>query len=372
MVQSNFLKGKNLLILFGLILVSMAIVGLYFWFTSSGNLVDTRITSEPSPTLILSSMPVISPSPSAPASPAMEAVSPISPVSPIQRFNEEVDPEVQAMVHQAVSLYEQQNYQEAKKLLDEILNRDPHNELAHNAMGSVYTALKDYNRAITEYTTVINLHPLFAPAFYNRGRVYNFLEKYDEAVADFQISIDINPSDFGYRAKGNIGLIYHQQGKYDQAIEAFADAMKYDDSKADTYYFRGETYTAMGNYSAAIADYEAALTRFSRYDLAQQGLGYAYYKTKQFDRAMAALDKAAELTPNQPVTSFYRMLVYLATNQPDKAKTEAAQAVQYLDSLPADKQELLLPRILADLNTLAQENSKQAGVIEEIVKLIPQ
>jgi tetratricopeptide (TPR) repeat protein len=70
-------------------------------------------------------------------------------------------------------------------------------------------------------------------------------------------------------------------GDYEKAIEAFNASVSYSNEKADVYYFRGETYTALKNYEAAIADYQAAIGRFSDYDLAYQAQGYAYYKTGQ-------------------------------------------------------------------------------------------
>lgn len=350
-----------------LVLILIAIVAVVVYLSSSDSLDNSEANNLKNPStqpVATTAMPI-----------SISPISPLSPVSPLDPMvtASPIDKEVlQTVFARGQDAYKRGEYEAAKQAFTEVLLFDPSNVFAYDARGSTYTALQDYEKALTDYSKAIELSPTHAQAFYNRGRVYSLLNRFNEALADLQQAIEHSPTEFGYRANGNIGLIYHQQGKYDQALEAFAAALDYDDSKADTYYFRGETYTAMGNYSAAIADYAAALSRFPQYDLAQQGLGYAYYKTKQFDQAMAALDKAAELTPNQPITSFYRMLVYLATNRPDQAKTEANQAIKSLDSLPQDNRETILSQTVADLKTLAKENPDQATVVEEIVNLIPQ
>lgn len=358
--RSYFYRYKWLIAL----LVTIAIVTLLITFFRSAFQPDSSLNNPQSSPITTTTEP--------PVTSLVSSLSPISPLNPAATAVPIDKETLQTVFARGQDAYKRQDYEAAKQAFTEVLLYAPDNVFAYDARGSTYTALQDYEKALADYSKAIEISPTHAQAFYNRGRVYSLLKRYDDALSDLQQATEHNPTEFGYRANGNIGLIYHQQGKYDEALEAFAAALKYDDSKADTYYFRGETYTAMGNYSAAIADYQAALTRFPQYDLAQQSLGYAYYKTKEFDQALSALDKAANLTPGHPATSFYRMLVYLATNRPDNAKAEATQAINSLGSLPEDNRKTILARTLSDLTALAEENPEQAHVIKEIIKLIPQ
>jgi tetratricopeptide (TPR) repeat protein len=302
-------------------------------------------------------------------------VSVISPVSPPASSNlPAVHPdEIEAMLQNAITAYESQNYQEAVNLFNDLLTLDPENYLAYNGRGSAYTDLQDYEQALADYTRTIELGPLFPHSFYNRGRVYSLLGRYDEALPDLEKAIELAPPQFSYRAYGNIGLIYHKQGRYDEALEAFNQSIAHNqENRADVYFFRGETYTALQNYEAALSDFQAAIDRFSKYDRAYQSLGYAYFKMNQPEEARQALQKALDLTPTGAPAHLYLTLLEAAAGNFDAAKAAASNAVSALGNLPADEQSALLTRVLADLDALAQANPAQADGINAVVNLLPQ
>jgi tetratricopeptide (TPR) repeat protein len=364
MERISFSQRQGIILLIGFVIVAIVAVILYRVFRIApppeDGISTNAITTLPSVAILASST-------TSPISP----VSLISPVSPLTQVPP--DPTIlETVAQQGIALYNNQDYIGAIKIFNDVLVQDPRNFLAYNARGTAYLELKEYDKAIGDYSKAIELQPFFPDAYYNLGRVYRLLKKYDEAIANLKKSIKLSPPEFGYRANGNIGLIYHQQREYAKALEAFATAISYDDSKADTYYLRGETYTAMENYEAAISDYQAALSRFPNYNQAYQGLGYAFYKTAQFDQARTALNKAVEISSNSPTTHFYLMLVYLATDQLDQARAEVSQAMDGIGALSEEEQNLLFKRVLADLETFNQENPAKARDVEALVKLIPE
>lgn len=359
MKQKNLFSTRGFVFAIVITILAVALIGFYWINKPSDDLNKLSTTSTPISSIV--------------AATTIAPLSPLSPLSPVPTtVTKQTDTAgVEALIQEGIAAYESRNYQEAINILNQALNLDPNNVLAHNARGTVYLDLKEYDKAIADYTGTIELEPLFPYPYYNRGRTYLLLKQYDQAIADLQHATQLLPSEFGYRANGNIGLIYHRQGKYDQALEAFTAAVSFDDSKADTYFLRGETYTAMSNYEAAINDYEAAISRFAKYDQAYQSLGYARYKIGQFDQALEALDKALELSPATPTPYFYRMLVYLATDQTNKTQAEVSQGMDHIGTLPEEEQALLFKRILDDLETFSQENPAQAKAVEALVNLIP-
>lgn len=298
-----------------------------------------------------------------------ETVEPVSPISPIKTT--ETAAQTGQEIETGLRLYDNEQYEQALRIFEQVLEREPENYIALNARGSTHLALEDYNSALDDFTETIHLEPLFPHAYYNRGRAYTSLEQYEEALADFRQAAQFSPDEFGYRANGNMGLIYHRQGEYDNALEAFEQSISYDGSKADVYYFRGETFTAMEDYPAAIADYEAAIERFPEYDLAYQGLGYAYYKTGQLDQAREVLEQALEISPNSPTVFLYLTLVELAADNSNRAQELASQAAESITALPEEEREVVLTRGLADLETLAEANPDQVEIVEAIIELLP-
>lgn len=365
MKLSPFSKRRGiLLIILGIVIIA-GLVTFYFVNRPPAN---QPVIQTPAVTAV-----VASPTATA-ASTSTSPISPISPVNPAAGRPTSAPPDeeaIQAMIERGLQLQQSGEYEAAIETFDEIIALAPDNIIAHNARGSVYAALGDYEQAYDDYSQAIAIEPFFPAAYYNRGRLaYNVFKKYDEALADLQRAIDLAPKEFGYRANGNIGLIYHQLGEYDKALAAFDESISYDDTKADVFFFRGETYTALENYEAAITNYQAAIDRFNDYELAYQGLGYAYYKTGQFDQALAALNQALEISPDSPTPHLYLMLVYLATDDLDRAQTAASQATNSIDSLPAEKQQAVLSTVLADLEAFAQDNPAKAKEVEALIDLI--
>jgi tetratricopeptide (TPR) repeat protein len=276
------------------------------------------------------------------------------------------------LADEGIRLYQSGNYTEALKLFNAVIDGDPSDPRAYDARGTVYSALNDYGQAMADYNQAIKLNPSFAQAYYNRGRLYSLLKQYDEALSDLEKSSELDAASFGYRANGNIGLIYYRQGKYDEALKAYAASIAKDGTKADVFFLRGETYTALGQYEAAIADYQSAVARFSRYDLAYQSLGYAYYKTGKNDKAIEELKRAIEIAPDSPGAHFYLALVDLATGDLGGATASMSQAVDASSKLPQEDQEFLYARVTTDLKTFAKENPDRAATVESMLKLMPQ
>lgn len=324
------------------------------------DLPSTTVTSAPSatPASHLSPMPPISPvSPISASPPASKAVEPIS---------------IEDLAETGVQLYKRGNYEEALEIFNTIVEAEPDNPVAYDIRGSIYAALEAYEDALKDYDQAIELDPSLAQAYYNRGRVYSLLKRYDEALSDLEKSVQLDSRNFGYRAKGNIGLIYHRMGEYEKASEAFEAAISYDDTKADVFYLKGETYTALEDYQAAINDYEAAIARFPGYDAAYASLGYAYYKTDQYDKAAEALNHALEISPDSPAAHSYLALVHLATDDVESAKTEVSRLASSFSTLPQEEQELVYARAVGELKAFAQENTDKAAEVDAIISLIPQ
>ena len=55
------------------------------------------------------------------------------------------------------------------------------------------------------------------------GIIYYEAGKYDEAIAEFKKAISVNPNSL--RAYNGLGLVYSEQGKYDLAVRFYQKAI---------------------------------------------------------------------------------------------------------------------------------------------------
>ena len=90
--------------------------------------------------------------------------------------------------------------------------------------GEAYTGKGDYDRAIADYTKVIELKPSWALPYRCRGEAYTGKGDYDRAIADYTKAIEIDPrTAYFYHDRGQA---YEKKGDYDRAIADYTKAVK--------------------------------------------------------------------------------------------------------------------------------------------------
>ena len=61
--------------------------------------------------------------------------------------------------------------------------------------GDLHYNLKEYQKAIADYTKVIKLNSNYAEAYFYRGIAYDNLGEYQKAIADYNKAIEVEPND---------------------------------------------------------------------------------------------------------------------------------------------------------------------------------
>jgi len=87
-----------------------------------------------------------------------------------------------------------QIYRNQETLWQDTLNKNPNSWLAHNNLGTVYSAEGHLEEAIQEFLTVLRLKPDHIEAHYNLGNVYKLKGLKDEARKQFEIVLKLNPN----------------------------------------------------------------------------------------------------------------------------------------------------------------------------------
>lgn len=83
-------------------------------------------------------------------------------------------------------------------------------------------------------------------------------------------------------------------------------------------YMEGNMDAAAGDYQTAIAKYEQTLAQNPNYDLGWLKLGYAYFKTGDYGKAITSFNRALSLRDDLPDALFYRALSYIGAGQTRK------------------------------------------------------
>lgn len=97
---------------------------------------------------------------------------------------------------------------------------------------------------------------------------------------------------------------------------------------ARAYTLRGRAYWKTGQYDQAIAEYNKALEINPRLDLAYYGRGIAYGSKAEYDRAISDFTKAVEIDPRFALAYSLRGSAYWKTGQYDQAIADYTKALE--------------------------------------------
>jgi tetratricopeptide (TPR) repeat protein len=148
---------------------------------------------------------------------------------------------------------------------------------------------------IDDYSKMINIEPNNYELYIYRGLVYGNNGDYDQARDDFTKAIQLNSSSF--EAYNNRGNIYRQEKLYDLAITDFTMCIKINPMAVQGYINRGSTYDDLHDYVSAIHDFSHALkidpTDYEIYLFRWK----AYNALNEEDLAIADLEMAFSINP---------------------------------------------------------------------------
>jgi len=167
------------------------------------------------------------------------------------------------------------------------------------ALGLQFLKDKDWQRAITAFTSLLELEPDNAFAYDRRGIAYGRAERYDEAIADFSRAISIDLAFAG--AYNNRGLSYYKQYRSDEAIADYGMAICLSPDVAIFYANRGLAHSQRGDLHAAIADYDKAIELDPTLLETHNNRGEAYAELGEYDKALVDFQYELALNPNDIV-----------------------------------------------------------------------
>jgi len=158
---------------------------------------------------------------------------------------------LKATFDQATLLYNQQHYAEAAEMFEKALPlaKDKNVPIVLSQLAQSYgkaasqeqnrdARLQDQQKAVDTYQKALQLSTNDAGLHNNLGSVYAEMGKVDEAKAEFQKAADLNPTQAGSYYY-NLGVVMVNQGKMDDASIALKKAMDLDPNNANAFYWYG-------------------------------------------------------------------------------------------------------------------------------------
>jgi tetratricopeptide (TPR) repeat protein len=152
----------------------------------------------------------------------------------------------------------------------EEIRKDPANLENRIVLGYTYFLKGDNEEAIKQFYYVLDQDQNYYDAHYNLGLVYLDEERFNDALMEFEKTVKIAPRDF----KGHIqmGITYRELKEYENATKSLEAANKLAPTNSDIIYQIGMVAEAQGKYNDAISIYKDALQYDPLYKDALEGL----------------------------------------------------------------------------------------------------
>src|SRR6185503_18523310 len=142
----------------------------------------------------------------------------------------------------------------------EAIRLDSRLSTGYACRGGVLGSRGDYLKAIKDFDQALNLQPDNGDFYYSRAQVNDRLGNTDEALDDLADAIELIKSELGRSLAFSLReRIFQKQGKLDDAINDYTQAIKLAPDFAYHHGNRGEIYFEKQQYEKAIADYSDAI-----------------------------------------------------------------------------------------------------------------
>ncbi len=150
--------------------------------------------------------------------------------------------------------------------------------------------------AIAAFQRASELDPANTSARYYLAAVYDRTGRGGDSEAAYMSIVQRDP-EFA-PAWFDMGVAYYNRGEYEKAINAYGQTIKLDEDNAEAHANLASAYRQLERYAEANEQYRlAAVTITNDPDLYSEW-GYCLGKTNEWDKAVARLMTAQELSPN--------------------------------------------------------------------------
>ncbi len=221
------------------------------------------------------------------------------------------------------SVYFQRGYlDQAEAFFQIALRDDPTSAEASYGMGSVYLEQHKIAEARDSFERALKLRASYpdtlANAWNNLGLLAAREGRTDEAVRNFQQALQLNPDHT--IALDNLGSAYRQSKHWDDARKTYERALQVNSNDAEANYGLGMVYAQNDDTARAYDALQRALKLRPVYPEALNNLGILYLRTQRRDEAVATFEECIRVAPAFEQAYLNLARVYVVEETPERAR----------------------------------------------------
>ncbi|MCO6499285.1 MAG: tetratricopeptide repeat protein [Vicingus serpentipes] len=214
------------------------------------------------------------------------------------------------------SFYEKKDYKAAIEEFTVVIEAKTDHDRAFNLRGLSYMALGELDKAVSDFKRATGFKPKEAEYYNNLGKAYYQLENYQEASVAFTAAIDNDKKLEEAYEYNTLSLMKLKQ--YQKAIDNAELAIS-NKKTGENYYLRGVAEDSLMHFSEAANSFGRAVYYSPKLKEAHIGLAHANLKLNNFEKALAACEKALKLEGDNIGVLLVRADIHMANKMPQKA-----------------------------------------------------
>jgi len=154
------------------------------------------------------------------------------------------------LLYEALVDMEQERYQEAVPILEQVFRQEPNTPIAFLQLGRAYMSLKEYQKAVAPLRSLVEKKPDDAFARYELGCALVKTGNWDEALPHFEAAIS--------KATGSsmmhfyLALVYQRTSRMDDATKEFQSALRLDPNNFPANLLLGRLFVTQRRASDAL------------------------------------------------------------------------------------------------------------------------
>ena len=283
----------------------------------------------------------------------------------LRLFNRAIEQEPQRSEHyfaKGLLLANQKHYVEAESTIRSGIKVSPDSAVGYYYLGRISVEARDFDKATTHFEQAVTLNAAFEPAYVALGSVYEAKEdrdkaigiyrrylqgvnprnreirhhlirlqvsakQYDEALQELEGMLAEDPSDLD--AQLRMGLVYGEQKNYPKAIQQLNQILTVRPAELKVRDYLGYLYEETKNYPKATEAYRHNLTLEPSYFEGHLHLGVLQYRLKQYADAIEHLREASRLNPKQPESYIVLGLSHFQSEQYEPSLQAFLEGIRY-------------------------------------------
>jgi len=206
------------------------------------------------------------------------------------------------------AVYQRQgNYQMALAQYQKAENLNPTNINTRLNMGTLYQIQENYPMAFAAYDSILQIYPDDAHAHYYKAQCLKAIGNTDLAIEEYKTALSLNGNI--KTAKSELLSLLKETKTPQQMFEYMRNDTLLNANNADSYYMMAYDLHTNGKLNDAIVFYNEAIRQDASYTDAYINLAQVYKQLKQYENAKAVLTQARNVMPsNQDIQEYYASL----------------------------------------------------------------